>query len=154
MPNWMVAPLGTSSATCAPIRRSTSPTCGIDDDGLRRADGGMHRLDARPERAEAMVVGRGGVDEHRVEREQPGLEEPRHVGQEHRDEVGPALVDGGSGVGPDEQRPMPEVPAVAGARCGPGPSQWRWTTLTSRSSVARATSASRRTDGVAAAHCR
>src|SRR5450759_498322 len=42
--------------------------------------------------------------------------------------------------------------AISGARCGPGPSQWRCTTRTSRSSGARATSASRSTDGVAAAH--
>ena len=41
--------------------------------------------------------------------------------------------------------------AISGAMCGPGPSVWRWMTQTSRSSGARATSASRRTDGVAAA---
>src|SRR5438045_3496639 len=44
--------------------------------------------------------------------------------------------------------------AISGARCGPGPSQWRWTTLTSDRSAARATRASSSTDGVAAAHCR
>ena len=42
--------------------------------------------------------------------------------------------------------------AISGARCGPGPSMWRWTMLTLWSSGARATSASSRTDGVAAAH--
>ena len=44
--------------------------------------------------------------------------------------------------------------AISGARCGPGPSQWRWTTRTFASSGARATRASSRTDGVAAAHWR
>ena len=44
--------------------------------------------------------------------------------------------------------------AISGARWGPGPSVWRWTTETSESSGARATSASRRTSGVAAAHWR
>ena len=37
---------------------------------------------------------------------------------------------------------------------GPGPSVWRWATTTSLRSGARATRASRRTDGVAAAHWR
>ena len=44
--------------------------------------------------------------------------------------------------------------AISGARCGPGPSQWRWTTLTSTAPRARATRASSRTEGVAAAHWR
>ena len=44
--------------------------------------------------------------------------------------------------------------AISGARWGPGPSVWRWTIETSDSSGARATRASSRTDGVAAAHWR
>ena len=44
----------------------------LDDDRLRGPDGGVHRLDARAERAEAVRVGRRGVDEHDVERQRAG----------------------------------------------------------------------------------
>ena len=143
MPSCSVAPSGTSSATCSPIRRSTSPMAGpacvvrrdvdldrevdvvdvdealaerprhrpveLDDDGLRRADRRVHRLDARAQRAEAVGVGRCRVDEDDVERQRAALEQPRHVRQEDRHVVRPALVHRGTGVRPDEQRPVAEV---------------------------------------------
>ena len=154
MPSWSVAPSGTSSATWAPIRRSTSPMTGLacsyggtststaevdvvdvdeavaerprhrpvelDDDRLRGPDRRVHRLDARPERAEPVGVGRGRVDEHDVERQGAALEQPRHVGQEDRHVVGPALVDRGARVRPDEQRAMPEVPGHLRREVRPG----------------------------------
>ena len=83
--------------------------------------GGVHRLDARAERAEAVRVGRRGVHEDVVERQHPGLEQPRHVGQEDRHVVGAALLDGRSGVRADEQRPMPEVPRHLRREVRPGP---------------------------------
>ena len=63
----------------------------------------------RPERAEPVGVGRRHVDEDGVEREQAALEQPRDVAQEHRDELGPPLVDGLPRVRADEQRPVAEV---------------------------------------------
>ena len=74
-----------------------------------RANRRVHRLDARAERAEAVRIRGRRVHEHEVEREHPGLEQARHVGQERGHVVGTALVDGGAGVRTDEQRPMPEV---------------------------------------------
>ena len=56
-----------------------------------------------------MGVGRRGVDEHDIERQGAALEQPRDVRQEDRDVVGASLVDGGTGIRPDEQRAMPEV---------------------------------------------
>ena len=81
----------------------------LHDDGLRGADRGVHRLDARAQRAEAMGVGRRRVHEHDVERERAALEQPRDVREEDRDVVRAALAHGPSRVRPDEQRPMPEV---------------------------------------------
>ena len=52
----------------------------------------VHRLDGGAQRAEAVGVGRGRVDEDRVEREHGRVEQPRDVRQEGRDVVGPALV--------------------------------------------------------------
>ena len=143
IPSWSVARSGTSSATCSPIRRSTSPIVGpawtyggtststarsmsstwtklsprvrgiepveLDDHRLRGPDRGVHRLDARAERAEAVSVGRRGVDQHDIERECPALEQPRDVREEDRHVVGPTLVDRLPRVRADEQRPVPEV---------------------------------------------
>ena len=39
----------------------------------------------------------------------PGLEQAGHIGQEHRDVVGPTFIHSGSGIRADEQRPMTEV---------------------------------------------
>ena len=87
----------------------------LDDNGLRGPDGGVHGLDAGPERAEPVSVGRRRVDEHRIERHGPALEQSRHVRQEDGHVVGPSLVHGGTGVRADEQRPMSEM-AVHGRR--------------------------------------
>ena len=80
----------------------------LDDDGPRGTDRGVHRLDRRPERAEPVLVRRRGVDQHRVERQRAGSEQPRDVGQEDRDVVGAALVHRRPRVGADEQRAVPE----------------------------------------------
>ena len=88
----------------------------LDDDGLRGPDRGVHRLDARAQRAEPVGVGRRRVDEHDVERQRAALEEARHVGQEDRHVVGAALVDRGAGVRTDEQGAMPEVARPSRAR--------------------------------------
>ena len=53
--------------------------------------------------------------------------------------------------GPMNSARWKKCPCISGARWGPGPSMWKCTTLTSVSSWARATSASKRTEGVAAA---
>ena len=89
--------------------RSRHALVELDDDGLGRPDRGMHGLDAGTQRAEAVGVGRRRVDEHGVEWQEPAVEQARDVGQEGRDVLGPAFVDRGPGVGPDEQRPMAEV---------------------------------------------
>ena len=81
----------------------------LDDDGLRGPDRGVHRLDARPERAEAVASGGVALTNTTSSGSAPRLEQPRDVRQEDRHVVGPALVDGGPRVRPDEQRPMPEV---------------------------------------------
>ena len=91
----------------------------LDDDRLRRADGRVHRLDARPERAEPVGVGRRRVDEHDIERQGAALEQARDVGQEDRDVVGAALVDRRAGVRPDEQGAMPEVAGHLGRQVRP-----------------------------------
>ena len=49
----------------------------------------------------------------------PDLEQPRHVGQEHRHVVGPPLVDRGARVRPDEQRAMPEMALHPGREVRP-----------------------------------
>ena len=84
----------------------------------------------------------------------PDSEQARDVRQEHGNVVRPALVDGGAGIRPDEQGAMPEVTLHLGRQVRPGPFQWRWTTVTSWRSGARATRASSSTDGVAAAQWR
>ena len=85
------------------------------------ADRGVHRLDRGPERAEAVGVGRGRVDEHRVERRAAAVEQARDVRQEGRDVVGPTLGDGLPRVRPDEQRPMAEMRRHLGRQVRPGP---------------------------------
>ena len=81
----------------------------LHDHRGRGADGRVHRLHAGAQRAEAVRVGRGGVDQDDVQRDRAGVEEVRDVRQEDRHVVGPALVDGRAGVRPDEQGPMAEV---------------------------------------------
>src|SRR3990172_4753102 len=54
-------------------------------------------------------------------------------------------------LGPMNNARWRKWPAISGARWGPGPSVWKCRILTSVSSCARATRASSRTDGVAAA---
>ena len=117
----------------------------------RRPDRRVHRLDRRAERAEAVGVGRRGVDEHGVERQRARLEQPRHVRQEDRDVVGPALVDRGASVGADEQGPVAEVAGHLGAQVRPRALGVEVDDRDVPSSGARATSASSRTDGTAAA---
>ena len=73
------------------------------------ADGGVHGFDGHAERAEAVGIGRGRVDEDGIKGQYPAIEHVGHVGQEDRHVVGPALMNGGSRVGPDEQRPMTEM---------------------------------------------
>ena len=92
----------------------------LDDDRPRCADRGVHRLDARAQRAEPVVVGRGRVDEDDVERQRAALEEPRDVRQEDRHVVGAALVDRRPRVRADEQRPVPEVAVHLGREVRPG----------------------------------
>ena len=81
----------------------------LDDDRLRGPDRGVHRLDRRPERAEAVSIGRCRVDEDRIERHGASVEELRHVREEDRHVVRPPLVDRRPGIRADEERPMPEV---------------------------------------------
>ncbi len=52
----------------------------LHDHGLRRIDGRVHRLDAGPERAEAMGIGRRRVHEDHVEREGTRSEQAWDVG--------------------------------------------------------------------------
>ena len=101
-----------------------------------------------------MRVRRGRVDEDDVEREQPALEQPRDVGQEGGDVVGAALVDRGAGVRADEQRPMPEVGRHLGLQVRARALAVEVDDADVAQLGARATSASRSTDGVAAAHWR
>ena len=60
------------------------------------------------------------VDQDGVEREQAALEQPRDVAQEHRDELGPTLVDGRPRVGADEQRAVAEMRRHLGRQVRPG----------------------------------
>ena len=123
----------------------------LGDDRSCGARRGQRRVDARAERAVAVRVRRRDVDEHRVERKDPGAEQLGHVRQEDRDVVGSPVVDRRARVGTDEER------AVAEAR-GHLRRQVRRGTLgvevdhrrRRASSAARSTSASRSTDGVAA----
>ncbi len=56
-----------------------------------------------------MGVGRGGVDEDRIEGQQSRVEEPRNVRKEGRDVLRAAFGDRGARVASDEQRSMAEV---------------------------------------------
>ena len=56
-----------------------------------------------------MAIGRRGVDEDRIQRQRPGLEEARDVGQEDRHVVRPSLVHGRPRVRPDEQGAVAKV---------------------------------------------
>ena len=49
----------------------------LHDHRLRRPDRGVHRLDARPERAEAMGIRRRGIHEHGIERQSARLSNRR-----------------------------------------------------------------------------
>ena len=188
IPSWSVAPSGTSSATCSPIRsldvaddrvgvrvrrdvdldaevdvvdvdeavaeRPRHRPVELDDDRRGGADGRVHRLDARPERAEAVGVGRRRVDEHDVERQRAALEQARDVGQEDRHVVGASLVDRGAGIRPDEQRAVPEVAGHLGRQVRPRSLGVQVDDADVVQLGRASTSASSRTDGVAAAQCR
>ena len=91
----------------------------LDDHRLRGTDRGVHRLDARPERAEAVASG-CRVHEDLIERKHPRLEQPGHVGQEDRHVVRAALLDRHARVRADEQRPVPEVPGHLRREMRPG----------------------------------
>ncbi len=80
----------------------------LDDDRAGGGDGRMHGLDRGAQRAEAVLVGRGGVDEGHVEGQDARAEQARDVGQEDGHVVGAAGVDRGPGVGPDEQGAVAE----------------------------------------------
>ena len=56
-----------------------------------------------------MGIRRRRVDEDRVERQRPAVEQVRHLGQEDGHVVGPTLVDRGPRVRTHEQRPVPEM---------------------------------------------
>ena len=81
----------------------------LDDDDPGGTDRRVHRLDAGAERAEPVAVGRRRIDERHVDGQGARVEQARDVREEDRDVVGSPLVDGGARVGPDEQRPVPEV---------------------------------------------
>ena len=81
----------------------------------------------------------------------PRLEQPRHVRQEDRHVVRPALVDGGPRVRTDEQRAMAEVARHLRSEVRPGTFGVEVDHADVPQLAARATSASSRTDGAAAA---
>ncbi len=92
----------------------------LDDHRPGGPDRRLDRLDRRPQRAEAVRIGRRRIGQHDVERQDAALEEVGHVGQEDRDVVGPAVVDGRPGVGADEQGPMAEVTGHRRRQVRPG----------------------------------
>lgn len=59
--------------------------------------------------AEAMGVRWRGVDQDRIKRQRPRVEQPRHIRQEDRHVIRGTLVHNGPGVGPDEQGAVLEV---------------------------------------------
>ena len=63
-----------------------------------------------------MSIGRRDVDQDDVERDGAAQEESRHVRQEDRHVVGTTLVDRGPCIGPDEERPMPEMAGHLGSQ--------------------------------------
>ena len=94
----------------------------LRDDGLRGPDRGVHASTRRAERAEAVGVGRGHVDEDRVERQHAALEQ-RAVGQEDRDVVGTALVDGRRALGPMNRARWRKCGGHLGRQVRAGPSR-------------------------------
>ena len=127
----------------------------LDDDRPGGPDRGMHRLDRDAQGAEAVGIRRRRVDQDGIERQRPAVEEVRDLGQEDGHVVGATFVDRSPlAFGPTNSARWRKWDAISGARCGPGPSVWRWIIPTFCNSGARATSASSRTEGVAAAHWR
>ena len=51
----------------------------LDYDHLGTPDRGQHRVDRGAERAEAVLVGRGHVEEYRVQGQEPALDQARNV---------------------------------------------------------------------------
>ena len=125
----------------------------LGDDDVGRPDRRLHRLDRRAQRAVAVGVRWGHVDEHGVERQEPAREQVRHVRQEDRDVLGPALGDRRPGVRADEQRPVAEVAGHLRAEERAGSLGVEVDDLdVLRARAPARPRASRRTDGVAAAH--
>ena len=99
----------------------------LDDDRPGGSDRGMHRLDRCPERAEAVLVRRRGIDEGHIERKRAGPKEARNIRQEHGHVVRSAVVHRHSCVWPDEQGAVAERSKQRrapggdpGPRCGGG----------------------------------
>ena len=93
----------------------------LDDDRPGGPDRGMHRLDGRPERAEAVGVWRCRIDEDGIERQQAPVEQARHVREEGRDVIGTSLGDRSARVRADEERLVPEMWCHLGRKMRPGP---------------------------------
>jgi hypothetical protein len=65
----------------------------LGDEHLRRARRGHGGIGGRADRAVAVLVGRGELQQRRVERDAPAGEEQRDIGEEDRREVGLAGID-------------------------------------------------------------
>ena len=68
------------------------------------------RIDAGPERALGMAIGRGELEKRRIEAHLTAREQRRDVGKEDRHEVGRPLVDRAAETPPGEQRHRAESP--------------------------------------------
>ena len=92
------------------------PVVELGDHQLARSHRSKRCVYAGPQRAEAVGVGRGDVDQDRVERQDARAEEARHVGEEDGDVFGASLVDRGARIGADEERLVAEMAGHLGRK--------------------------------------
>ena len=101
--------------------RARHPGVHLGEHQVGALDGGPHHIHRDAEAHVAVRIGRAHLDERDIDPDPTAADELGDLGQEHRDEVRPALLHRLAHVGPDEERRVPESVGVLAGDVGRRP---------------------------------